>query len=108
MKIQSPRPWASLLSAMLACLVPCSVPLVEFAVDTPLGGVRRQVATANPGISYVAITWQVAAEAIVPLDGGAGSHVGGRIQLLMFLDDLLPAVFGKPLLSEHALFRSSD
>lgn len=81
------------------------VPLVEFAFDTPLsGGGGRRTATANPGLSYVAVTWQIAVEAIVPLDQGAGHGVGGRVQLLLFLDDLMPALFGKPLLSSHPLF----
>ena len=53
----------------------------------------------NPGLSYVAVAWQVAAEAIVPLNREAGRSVGVRTQLLFFLDDLIPSVFGKPLLS---------
>jgi hypothetical protein len=51
----------------------------------------------NPGLSYVAVTWQIAVEAIVPLNSAAGR--GGRMQLLLFLDDLAPSLFGKPLLS---------
>ena len=54
----------------------------------------------NPGLSYVAVTWQVAAEAIIPLNGAAGRSVGARAQLLLFLDDLIPTVFAKPLLSQ--------
>lgn len=38
-------------------------------------------------------------EAIVPLDNAAGRSVGARAQLLLFLQDLIPSVFGKPLLS---------
>jgi hypothetical protein len=53
----------------------------------------------NPGLSYVAAGWQVAVEAIVPLNSVSGHGVGGRTQLLLFLDDLAPALFGKPLLS---------
>ena len=53
----------------------------------------------NPGLSYVAVTWQVAAEAIIPLNGAAGRSFGARAQLLLFLNDLIPAVFGKPLLN---------
>jgi len=35
----------------------------------------------NPGLSYVAVTWQVAVEAIVPLNSEAGRSVGARAQL---------------------------
>jgi hypothetical protein len=73
------------------------VPLVEFAFDSAPGS--KTFATMNPGLSYVAVTWQVAAEAIIPLNGAAGRSVGARAQLLLFLDDLIPAVFGKPLLT---------
>jgi hypothetical protein len=73
------------------------VPLVEFSFVSPRG--ERTTATMNPGLSYVAVTWQVAVEAIVPLNSVAGRGVGGRAQLLLFLDDLIPSLFGKPLLS---------
>jgi hypothetical protein len=73
------------------------VPLVEFSFDSAPGS--KTFATMNPGLSYVAVTWQVAAEVILPLNGAAGRSVGARAQLLLFLDDLIPAVFGKPLLS---------
>jgi hypothetical protein len=53
----------------------------------------------NPGFSYVANTWQMAVEAIVPLNSEAGRGIGARTQLLLFLDDLMPSLFGKPLLS---------
>jgi len=73
------------------------VPLVEFAVDSASG--RKSIATMNPGVSYVAVTWQLAVEAIVPLNNASGRGVGGRTQLLLFLEDLAPSLFGKPLLS---------
>ena len=78
------------------------VPLVEFAFDTPFGGGSsgRTVGTMNPGLSYVAETWQLAIEAIVPLERQAGRGVGVRAQILFFLDDLVPSLFGHPLLSE--------
>jgi hypothetical protein len=74
------------------------VPLVEFSFDSPRG--QKTVATMNPGLSYVAVSWQVAAEAIIPLNSEAGRSIGGRAQLLFFLQDLIPSVFGKPLLSD--------
>jgi hypothetical protein len=50
------------------------------------------------------VTFQIAIEALVPLDRAAGSSVGGRIQVLFFLDDFMPSMFGKPLFSDHPLF----
>jgi hypothetical protein len=73
------------------------VPLVEFSFDSPRG--EKTKATMNPGLSYVAETWQLAAEAIVPLNTEGGGRIGARAQLLLFLDDLIPSLFGKPLLS---------
>jgi hypothetical protein len=72
------------------------LPLVEFAFDSSPG--NKTFATMNPGLSYVAVSWQFAAEAIIPLNGAAGRSVGARAQLLLFLQDLIPSVFGKPLL----------
>jgi hypothetical protein len=73
------------------------VPLVEFSFDSPRG--QKTAATMNPGLSYVADTWQVAGEVIVPLNREGGRGLGVRTQLLFFLDDLIPSVFGKPLLT---------
>jgi len=72
------------------------IPLVEFAFDTPRG--EKTAATMNPGLAYVADTWQVAAEAVVPLNSEGGHTLGVRAHLFLFLDDLIPAVFGKPML----------
>jgi hypothetical protein len=74
------------------------LPLVEFSFDTPRG--QNPAATMNPGFAYVAVAWQFAAEVIVPLNREAGSSTGFRAQLLFFLDDLIPELFDKPLLSD--------
>ena len=73
------------------------VPLVEFAFVSPAG--QKTSATMNPGLAYVADVRQVSAEVIVPLNGEAGRTLGIRTQLLLFLDDLAPSLFGKPLLA---------
>lgn len=75
------------------------VPLVEFQFDTPLdGGYGRATAgTANPGIAYMAGKYQLSAEAIVPLNRAGGSS-GFRVGAIFFLDDLVPSLFGKPVL----------
>jgi hypothetical protein len=76
------------------------VPLVEFRFDSPRG--QSTVASANPGFAYVAVTWQVAAEVILPMNHAGGNSPGFRAQLMLFLDDLMPSVFGKPLLTSAA------
>jgi len=73
------------------------IPLVEFSFDSPRG--QKTAATMNPGLSYVEDTWQLVGEVIVPLNGEGGRGLGIRTQLLFFLDDLIPSVFGKPLLT---------
>lgn len=74
------------------------IPLVEFQVDRPVSGGygRDSAATANPGIAYVAKTWQASIEWIVPLTPQGGSH-GVRAGLVFFLDDAWPSLFGKPV-----------
>src|SRR5262249_28253844 len=67
------------------------VPLVEFSFDSARG--QKTAATMNPGLSYVAVSWQVAVEAIVPLNSEAGRSIGARAQLLLFLQDLIPSLF---------------
>lgn len=74
------------------------LPLVEFSFDSPRG--QNTAATMNPGFAYVAVAWQIAAEMIVPLNRKGGSGMGFRAQLLFFLDDLIPSLFGKPLLTD--------
>ena len=73
------------------------IPLVEFAFDSPRG--EKTAATINPGLAYVGDTWQLAAEAIIPANTEGGRTIGMRAHLFLFLDDLLPPVFGKPLFS---------
>jgi hypothetical protein len=71
------------------------IPLVEFAFDTPRG--EKTAATMNPGMAYVGGAWQLAAEAIIPLNSEGGRTIGVRGHLFLFLDDLFPALFGKPV-----------
>lgn len=75
------------------------IPLVEFAFDMPMPHEGKGTGTMNPGVAYVSEKWQVLAEAVIPLNGEAGHAIGVRAGLLLFLDDLFPSVFGKPLLS---------
>lgn len=73
------------------------IPLVEFAFDSPRG--QRTRGTVNPGIAYVRDSWQVAAELVLPLTHGSTRGVGANVQVLFFLDDFIPSLFGKPMLA---------
>jgi hypothetical protein len=74
------------------------VPLIELSADTPTTG--KTSATAGVGIAYVGRTYQIAAEVLVPLNREAGLNASVIVSVLLFLDDLVPSVFGKPLLWE--------
>jgi hypothetical protein len=71
------------------------IPIVEFAVDSPVG--KPSVATMNPGLVYVSDKYQIGAEAILPLNSATGRTTGVRAQLLLFTDELIPGLFGKPV-----------
>ena len=58
----------------------------------------KTAATVNPGISYVFDTYQLSIEAIVPINRRGGSSLGVRAGAVFFLDDLIPSIFGKPVL----------
>ena len=86
--------YAQLLPRRIDVSVLPTVPLVEFSFDSARAeGVT--VATVNPGFAYVAVTWQIAAEAVVPLNRAGGNATGFRAQLFFFINDFLPSVFGK-------------
>jgi len=70
------------------------LPVVEFAFDSPQGEKSR--GTVNPGLSYIHDEWQISAEAVVPLSRLAGGGVGFRLQVLTFLDKIVPG-FAEPI-----------
>ena len=77
------------------------VALIEFPVDTTIkGGTLTNASTMNPGLAYIGVAYQVAAEATIPLNrqGGHGAGVTAGIEL--FLQDLMPSLFDKPVLSK--------
>lgn len=75
------------------------VPLVELEFETPLDGTggARTTGTVNPGVLYVGRSIQLGLEAIVPINSDSGANVGMRAQLHLYLDDILPNSYGKPL-----------
>jgi hypothetical protein len=76
------------------------VPLIEFPVDTTIeGGKFTHTASMDPGLSYVGVVYQLAVEATVPLNRRGGRDVGVTAGFELFLQDLAPSLFERPLLS---------
>jgi hypothetical protein len=76
------------------------IPLVEVSLSTPVnrGQSRNTTGTVQPGIIWSGPYYQVAAEAILPVNALSGKGLGGLIQVHFYLDDLFPKTIGRPLL----------
>ena len=75
------------------------VPLVETSWNSPMsknpgGPMTLQVAA---GAIYLADTYQIGVEAIIPANKAAGANVGVIAQVHLFFDDIFPNSLGKPL-----------
>jgi hypothetical protein len=75
------------------------IPLVEVAAETPFGHAygAATTATVSPGVAWIGDKMQLTAELLIPLNRRTGSGVGVIAQVHLFLDELAPAMFGKPL-----------
>jgi hypothetical protein len=74
------------------------IPLVEFSFETPLNrGGGESTGTINPGLLWAGQYIQLGAEAIIPMNRASGHAIGFIAQLHFYIDDLLPASFGRPL-----------
>ena len=75
------------------------IPLVEFALETPLnrGAGGQTTGTVNPGIIWAGRYCQFGVEAVVPINERKGNNVGMIAQLHFYLDDLFPHSIGRPL-----------
>jgi hypothetical protein len=75
------------------------IPLVEFAMETPLNRVAGgpTTGTMNPGVMWTGKYFQVGVEAVIPINKHTGNNVGVIAQLHFFLDDLFPHTIGRPL-----------
>ncbi len=75
------------------------IPLVEFAMETPLnrGAGGLTTGTINPGVIWAGKYFQVGIEAVIPINERTGTNVGVIAQLHFFLDDLFPHTIGRPI-----------
>ncbi|PWU24418.1 MAG: hypothetical protein C5B48_06490 [Candidatus Rokuibacteriota bacterium] len=72
------------------------VPLVEFAMQTPLDRVKdagRTTGTINPGIIWFGRYVQLGVEAQIPVNERTGKNVGILAQVHFYLDDIAPQIF---------------
>jgi hypothetical protein len=71
------------------------IPLVEFAMQTPVEGrdSGRTTGTINPGLIWFGRYVQVGFELQVPVNERTGKNIGFLGQLHFYLDDIAPQVF---------------
>jgi hypothetical protein len=76
------------------------IPLVEFVMQTPVNRASGPTTgTVNPGVIWSGQYFQLGVEAVVPINSHTGNNVGVVGQLHFYLDDILPKIFGKPLIN---------
>jgi hypothetical protein len=77
------------------------IPLVEAVLQTPVANTLTSgtmtTGTINPGVIWVGNTFQIAIEALIPINRQSGTNVGVIAQLHLYLDDIDPRGIGKPI-----------
>ena len=77
------------------------IPLVEASFQTPVSNTVNSgtvtTGTINPGLIYVGNKFQIAVEAMIPVNRQSGTSVGVIGQLHFFLDDIFPTSIGRPI-----------
>ena len=77
------------------------IPIVEAQFTTPVannyGLSYVTTGTIQPGVIWVGNYFQVGVEAVIPVNAQSGHAIGVVGQLHLYLDDMFPTTFGKPL-----------
>jgi hypothetical protein len=93
---------SAVLDAGLPDFVNRLIPIVEWSLQTQtdnFDGSKRTTGTINPGLIYVADSYQLSVEAIIPVNRASGDDVGVMGQLHLYLDDIFPTTYGQPLIT---------
>jgi hypothetical protein len=81
------------------------IPLVEATLQTPVSNTLTSgtmtTGTINPGVIWVGNTFQVAVEALIPINRQSGTNVGVIAQLHLYLDDIDPHGIGRPIFGNY-------
>jgi hypothetical protein len=82
------------------------IPIVEARFQTPVGNDfglgLKTTGTVNPGVIWVGSQFQLAVEALIPINRESGSAVGVIGQLHFYLDDIFPTSIGRPIFASNA------
>lgn len=88
------------------------IPTVEAVFSMPVSnigpsvigdipGTHEVTGTVQPGVFYLGrlgpLSFEIGAEAVIPINNASGRHVGAVAILDFFLDDMFPDTLGKPL-----------
>ena len=78
------------------------IPLVEMSYSTALnrGQGGQTIGTIQPGVIWAGQYFQIGAEAIIPATRQTGNGYGAIVQFHIYLDDIFPNSFGRPLLGD--------
>lgn len=83
------------------------IPIVEVALQTPVANTitsgTMTTGTINPGFIYAADKFELAAEAIIPVNRASEVGVGGMVQLHFYLDDIFPDSIGRPIFARSTM-----
>jgi hypothetical protein len=97
---------SSVVDLQLPDFVNHLIPIVEASFQTPVANFAGTglvtTGTVNPGVVWVGNYFQVALEAMVPINCASGTGVGGIVQLHLYLDDIFPRGIGAPLFGTAA------
>ena len=81
------------------------IPIVEFSMQTPVSNTVTSgtvtTGTISPGLIYVGKTFQIAVEALIPVNRQSGTSVGIIGQLHLYLDDIFPNSIGRPIFANN-------
>jgi hypothetical protein len=81
------------------------IPIVEASMQTPVSNTATSgtvtTGTINPGFIYSGDTFQVAIEAMIPVNRQSGNGIGVIAQLHFFLDDIFPNTLGRPIFANN-------
>jgi len=96
---------ASVVDLGLPDFVNRLIPLVEVSLQTPVSNFASSdtvtTGTINPGLIYVGDTYQLALEAMIPVNRDSGTSVGVIGQVHFFLDDIFPNSIGRPIFGNN-------